>query len=147
MHEDFNIVTQVAMVVKDGEAKAKVFAEIFGVDVPEGRLTGTLDEANTTFKGQPTEARAKLFFFEMGNLQIELIQPDGKPSTWQQYLDDNGEGIHHIAFHVKNMEGEIARLSGVGLELEQRGQYPGGEYAYLNGGDLLPCIFELLADR
>ena len=147
MNEDFKRVTQVAMVVKDADAKAKVFAEIFGVPVPEGRWTATYEEGKTTYKGKPTEARAYLVFFEMENLQIELIQPDGKPSTWQQYLDENGEGIHHIAFFVKDMEGELTRLSEIGMNLEQRGQYTGGEYAYLNGGELLPCIFELLADR
>lgn len=147
MYEDFKKVTQVAMVVKDAEAKAKVFAQIFGVDVPEGRWTEPYDTAHTTFNGEPTEARSKLVFFEMENLQIELIQPDGKPSTWQQYLDKHGEGIHHIAFFVKDMEGELTRLGEIGMNLEQRGQYTGGEYAYLNGGELLPCIFELLADR
>lgn len=147
MHEDFKRVTQVAMVVKDADAVAKVFAKIFGVEVPEGRLTDPYEKGHTTFMDEPTEARSKLIFFEMENLQIELIEPDGKPSTWQQYLDDHGEGIHHIAFFVKDMEGELTRLGEIGMNLEQRGQYTGGEYAYLNGGELLPCIFELLADR
>jgi hypothetical protein len=34
----------------------------------------------------------------MLGLSIELIEPDGKPSTWQEFLDIRGEGIHHIAF-------------------------------------------------
>ena len=147
MYEDFKRVTQVAMVVKDADAVAKVLAKIFGVEIPEGRLTDPYEKGHATYRGEPTEARSKLVFFEMDNLQIELIEPDGKPSTWQQYLDDHGEGIHHIAFFVKDMEGEIIRLGAIGMNLEQRGQYTGGEYAYLNGGELLPCIFELLADR
>ena len=146
MHKDFNIVTQVALVVKDADAKAKAFAEIFGVDIPQSRIHGGDDQSKTIYHGEPTDACARLVFFELGNLQIEIIEPDGKPSIWQQFLEDHGEGIHHIAFHVENMQAEIARLEGVGLQLEQRGQYPGGEYAYLDGTEQIAAIIELLAD-
>lgn len=147
MFEDYEVVTQIAMVVRDVDAIARVLAEILGTDVPEAHWTDPFSESLISYQGAPTDARARLAFFTMENLQIELIQPDGNPSTWQQFLDQHGEGIHHIAFIVKDMEHEIARLSGIGLQLEQRGQYTGGEYAYLNGGEILPCLIELLANR
>ena len=147
MNDDYKIVTQVAMVVRDVAAKAANLAKILSVEVPEGKWTDPYSVTFTNYQGAPTEARAKLAFFNLDNLQIELIQPDGNPSTWQNFLDEHGEGIHHIAFFVNDMETEIARLSGIGLQLEQRGQYTGGEYAYLNGGEVLPCLIELLANR
>ena len=147
MIEDYKVIAQVALVVNDADQIAKAFAEILDVDVPEGHWTDPLEKANTHFKGEPSTARAKLVFFQFGNIQLELIQPDGNPSTWQQYLDDHGQGVHHIAFKVKDMEKEIVRLDGLGLQLEQRGDYTGGEYAYLNGEDKIACILELLADK
>lgn len=147
MYEDFKVIAQVALVVKDAEAKAKALAEVLGVEVPVGQLSGAVEDAKTEFYGKSTDARAKLFFFNLGDFQIEIIEPDGKPSTWQKYLDEQGEGIHHIAFRVNDMEGEISRLGKIGLQLEQRGQYPGGEYAYLNGDKKIGFILELLADR
>lgn len=147
MTEDYKVIAQVALVVEDADKIAKAFAEVLGVEVPEGNWTDPLEKANTRFKGEPTTARAKLIFFQFENIQLELIQPDGNPSTWQQFLDEHGEGIHHIAFKVKDMEKEIERLEGLGLRLEQRGDYAGGEYAYVNGQEKIACILELLADK
>jgi methylmalonyl-CoA/ethylmalonyl-CoA epimerase len=147
MLDDYKVMAQVALVVKDADKIAKAFAEVLGVEVPEGHWTDPLEKANTRFKGEPSIARAKLVFFQFDNIQLELIEPDGNPSTWQQFLDEHGQGVHHIAFKVKDMEKEIVRLEGLGLQLEQRGDYTGGEYAYLNGEEKIACIFELLADK
>jgi len=147
MIDDYKVMAQVALVVEDSNMIANAIAEVLGVAVPEGHWTDPLEEAHTRFKGEATTARAKLVFFQFENIQLELIQPDGNPSTWQQFLDEHGQGLHHIAFKVKDMEKEILRLEGLGLQLEQRGDYTGGEYAYLNGEDKIACILELLADK
>jgi len=53
----------------------------------------------------------------LGSLSLELIEPVGGPSTWREFLDTRGEGVHHIAFHVPDTEAE-AKLA-VALELLQ----------------------------
>ena len=146
MFEQVNVMVQVAIVVRDVEKKAKAYAKFFGVEVPEWQMTGSFEESNTQFMGNDTQARAKLAFFNLENIQIELIEPVDRPSTWGAFLDEKGEGIHHIAFHVPNMEDEILRLEGMGLALEQTGDFTGGSYAYLNGQEKLGAIIELLAD-
>lgn len=147
MIEHMKVMAQVAIVVRDIEEKAKAYAEFFGVAVPPYSLTGTLEEANTRFMGIPTEARAKLAFFQLDNIQVELIEPVGGPSTWQNYLDTKGEGIHHIAFHVPDMDAEVLRLEEMGMTLQQSGDFPGGCYAYIDGNTKLGGILELLASK
>jgi len=137
-------VVQIGLIVRDIEITAQSYAALLGVDVPEWSLTGSVEEAHTRYRGEPTEARAKLAFFRLGNLQIELIEPVGGPSTWREFLDAHGEGVHHIAFTVDGMQGQVAALDAHGMPLVQRGDYTGGRYAYIDSSEQLKVILELL---
>jgi methylmalonyl-CoA/ethylmalonyl-CoA epimerase len=139
-----DVVVQVAIVVKDIEAKSAAWAKVLGVDVPKWSLTDGPEKSHIQYMGGPTEARAKLAFFRLGQVSLELIEPVGRPSTWGQFLDEKGEGIHHIAFNVKGMDGVIARLEANDISLVQRGDYTGGCYAYMDGAASLGAILELL---
>lgn len=140
-------VVQVAVVVRDVEKAAKSWAEFFGMEVPKISLTDPPEKAHSTYRGKPTEARAKLAFFKMDNLQIELIEPVGEPSTWMDFLKTHGEGVHHIAFEVKGMKEQIANLETKGMPLIQFGEWTahtGGCYAYFDSEKQLGVILELL---
>lgn len=137
-------ITQIGVVVKDIEKSSRAYAELLGVDVPKWELTDPVEKSHTEYHGKPSKAQAKLAFFQVGNTVIELIEPVGGPSTWQEFLDTKGEGVHHIAFEVKGMEKRIAGLKAIGIPLIQRGDYTGGCYSYLDGGPKLGVILELL---
>ncbi len=143
--ESHNIM-QVALVVRDIEKTSQAFAQVFGVDVPAWRATAPLEQAHTNYRGEPTEATAKLAFFDIGNgVQLELIEPDGKPSIWQEYLDQHGEGVHHIAFHVKDMDRQVTLFEANGMPAVQRGDFTGGCYSYIDSTPQLKVLLELLA--
>jgi len=139
------LICQVGLVVRDVEKSAQAYADLFGVDVPSWALTGPAEETHIRFRGQPTAARAKLAFFRFGGVDIELIEPVGGPSTWQEFLDTKGEGVHHIAFRIEDMEGHVAMLKRKGMPLLQCGDYAGGSYSYIDGSLQLGVILELLA--
>ncbi|MDH7494050.1 MAG: VOC family protein [Candidatus Saccharicenans sp.] len=137
-------VVQIGIVVKDIEKASRAYAEILGQELPAWFLTDTVDKAHTEFRGKPSEARAKLAFFRLKNITIELIEPVGGPSTWREFLDQQGEGVHHIAFEVKGMEEKVIALSERDIPLLQKGDYEGGRYAYVDGTRRLAVILELL---
>ncbi len=137
-------ITQVAIIVKDIEAKARAWAEVLGLPVPEIIITDTYERAQTQYNGQPSEARAKLAFFHLGQVALELIEPVGKPSTWHDQLEEHGDSLHHIAFEVQGMPAKVAFLAAQGIPLVQRGEYSGGRYAYFDGHSRLGAIIELL---
>lgn len=114
------------------------------MDKPQWFWTAGYDEAHTEFHGQPSQARAKLAFFDMGSVQLELIEPDENPSTWREFLDKYGEGVHHIAFVIKDMEGKVKKLERNGMHLLQRGDYKGGRYSYIDTLEQLKVLIELL---
>ncbi|MDQ0252971.1 catechol 2,3-dioxygenase-like lactoylglutathione lyase family enzyme [Evansella vedderi] len=139
-----NVVAQVGIIVKDIEKTSQAYADFFGVEKPPANPTDPLDKAQTNYKGDPTEARAKLAFFDMGSLQLELIEPDEHPSTWREFLDTHGEGVHHIAFVVKDMKATVAKMESRNMPLVQKGEYTGGRYAYMDTFNELKVILELL---
>jgi catechol 2,3-dioxygenase-like lactoylglutathione lyase family enzyme len=143
-----SVVTQVALVVRDIEKTKKKFAAFLGQDLPGTVDGGRYEVTGTVVYGKPApEANCQMAFFNIGpGLQLELIQPNGVESCWQDFLDQHGEGLHHIAFGVKNMDEKIRSCEEFGLNCVQRGKYGngGGEYAYLDGQKDLKCFIELL---
>lgn len=135
---------QVGLVVRDIEAKARIWAGLFGVEPPDVVLTAGVEEAHTRYRGEPTRGRAKLAFIDMGSLTLELIEPVDGPSTWRDFLEEKGEGVHHIALNVKGTDEITADLAGQGIDVVQRGDYTGGRYTYVASDDALGVVVELL---
>ena len=139
-----NIVIQVGIIVRDIETKARAWSEILGLPMPNIIITDTMDKTQAEYHSEPTPARAKLAFFHMGQLDVELIEPIDAPSTWKDQLDQHGDSLHHIAFEIKGMQEKISYLDSKGIRLVQRGEYTGGRYAYLDGIAQLGTVLELL---
>jgi len=124
-------IVQVCILVKNIEKARALWAEL--LDAAEPPITETSD------------GRVKLTFFNLENIDLELIQPISGPSNWQDFLEKCGEGIHHIAFHVKKMDETLGKFRNMGIEVEQRGEFEGGGYVYMGSKDKLGAIIELLA--
>lgn len=139
-----NVITQIGIIVKDIEKTSQAYADFFGIEKPQASWTDGLEVAQTEFRGESSEARAQLAFFDMGSLQLELIQPDENPSTWREFLEENGEGVQHIAFVVDGLKEKVKVMEAGGMPLIQKGEYTGGRYAYLDTIKDLKVIFELL---
>ena len=139
-----NVITQIGIVVRDIEKSSREFAEFFGIAVPTWKQTDAMDKAETRFRADPTPARAKLAFMHFGSLDIELIEPDTHPSTWREHLDTRGEGVHHVAFVIEGMADRVRELEAHGHALQQKGEYTGGRYAYVDTSRTLKTLVELL---
>jgi len=140
--------TQVGFIVKDVEKTKRKFAEFLGVDVPATIDGGKYEVTGTTYQGQPApDANCLMAFFDVGpGIQLELIQPNGAASTWRAFLDEHGEGMHHLAFGISDTEKKLLLCQDFGLPPVQRGKYGdgSGEYAYLDANQDLKCFIETL---
>lgn len=56
-------------------------------------------------------------FFQTGDSKIELLEATNAGSPIAKFVEKKGEGIHHIAFEVENIEAEMKRLAALGFEL------------------------------
>ena len=141
-------ITQVGIVVRDIEKMLDRYVRVLNLPERPGVIvTDAQDKAHTTLRGQPTPARARLAFVDAGHVQIELIEPDGQPSVWQEHLDRYGESVHHIAFQVKDTAQVVQFLQGQGIGVDQQGEYTGGMYTYVSSMPALGVTLELLESR
>jgi catechol 2,3-dioxygenase-like lactoylglutathione lyase family enzyme len=135
---------QVAVLVRDIDSARQRYAEILGLPVPNVIVTEPGLQVNMTYKGQSSNAQAKLAFFDLGGVQLELIEPMGGDSTWQQGLDTHGESVHHLAFWVEGMQRSVDFLKSHDIPMVQRGDMGEGQYAYFDAEGPLGVTLELL---
>ena len=62
----------------------------------------------------------RIAFLEAGGTELELLEPIRPDSTVAKFLEKRGEGIHHLSFHVRDIEAALARAAAAGLELIDR---------------------------
>ncbi len=89
--------------VEDIEAAARFYEEHFGVRV-----------------GEPEEIEEQgivATMFEVGESMIELVQPTRPDSPVGKFLEKRGEGFHHVAFQVDDLEAALKGLKENGVEL------------------------------
>lgn len=141
-----DMVTQVGIIVHDIEATAHRISEVLGMPMPEPIQTPGYAIAKTTYMGEPSEATAKLAFFDLGQIQLELIEPDEKPSVWRDYLEAKGPGAQHIALQIKDTQKVTDYLAQCGVKIIQQGLYADGSgmYTYIDTEALLGTCIELL---
>ncbi|MEO6949232.1 MAG: methylmalonyl-CoA epimerase [Ginsengibacter sp.] len=54
-------------------------------------------------------------FFKTGDSKIELIEAYAPGSPIEKFIEKRGEGLHHLAFEVEDIESEIVRLKNEGF--------------------------------
>lgn len=85
-------------------------------------------------------------FFETGPNKIELLGATRPDSPIAKFIEKKGEGIHHYAFLVEDIEKEIARLAGDGFELLNQAPVPGADgmkIAFMHPKSTLGNLIEL----
>ncbi len=56
-------------------------------------------------------------FFRTGDTKIELLETSAPDGVIQKFIDKKGEGLHHLAFEVKDIQAEMQRLKSEGFQL------------------------------
>lgn len=57
------------------------------------------------------DQKVKTAFFKVGQTKIELLEPTDHDSPISKFIEKKGEGIHHLAFAVKNIEQHLNELA------------------------------------
>ena len=98
-----NKIEHLGIAVKDLEKANETFAKIFGKE---------------HYKIEEVEVEGvKTSFFKLGESKIELLEAKNPDSPIAKFIDKRGEGMHHIAIHVDDIEKEMVRLKANGFEL------------------------------
>jgi methylmalonyl-CoA/ethylmalonyl-CoA epimerase len=96
-------IEHIGIAVKDIEQSNELFKVLFN---------------KPAYKLEEVESEGvKTSFFMLGESKIELLQATNPNSAIAKFIDKKGEGMHHIAFEVDDIDYEIARLKKEGFKL------------------------------
>ena len=139
---------QVCVVTRDLDACIRGFADRLGIGPWWVNRYEAPLLANAKLRGAAVECRFLLALAWTGSLNWEVIQPLDGPSIYKEYLEAQGEGIHHVGFFLQTMgmDWEVCHR-----ELEQRGfarlfeaQWSGVSFCYYDTLDPTHTTFEII---
>ncbi len=96
-------IEHVGVAVKNLAQSETLFEKLFGVGAYK-RETVESESVTTSF-------------FQIGDDKVELLEANGSESVIARFIEKKGEGIHHIAFEVADIEAEMKRLESEGFTL------------------------------
>jgi methylmalonyl-CoA/ethylmalonyl-CoA epimerase len=89
-------IDHIGIAVKNLDQQVKFYSEVLGL-----KCSG-MEEI--------PDQKVKAAMFPVGQVKIELLQPTAENSPIANFLEKRGEGIHHIAYLVTDLEGHLTRL-------------------------------------
>lgn len=140
-------INQIGMVVKDLDRTMEAYWRVFGVG-PWRIYTFTPDLAREMiYRGKKANYRIRIAQASVGGISLELIQHLEGDTIHKEFLDDHGQGVHHLNFRLKDLPEAMERMSEAGFETIQSSNGTGasrdGAYAYFDTFEDLGITFEL----
>ena len=96
-------IEHVALAVADLEASIRLYTEVWGLSLEHRELV--------------EEQGVEEAMFPIGDSYIQLLCPTGPDTTVGRFIAKNGEGLHHIAYEVDDIEAALAALAAAGARL------------------------------
>lgn len=128
-------IEHIGIAVKDIEKSNDLFKALFG---------------KRHYKIEDVESEGvKTSFFKCGPNKIELLQATNENSPIAKFIEKKGEGIHHIAFAVNDIEAEIERLKEEGFQMIHNAPKKGADnklIAFLHPKSTNGVLVELCQD-
>lgn len=131
-----NKIEHLGIAVKDLEAANKLYSVLLN--------TAPYKQEGVESEGVITS------FFKIGESKIELLAATNPESPIAKFIEKRGEGIHHIAFDVTDIDAEISRLQAEGFELINKTSKPGADnklIAFLHPKSTGGVLVELCMER
>ncbi len=88
------------------------------------------------YRGRECDFRMHMGWSRWGSTRLEILQPTREYSIYDEFLERHGEGFHHIAFAVGDMDAAVAMMKERGVQVSQDGAWGRkdveGRFAYLD---------------
>ncbi len=74
------------------------------------------------------DQKVKVGFFKVGDVRLELLEPTDPTSTVAQFIEKRGQGLHHVAYTVDDIQARIAAFKEAGLRMIDETPRPGAHH-------------------
>jgi len=130
---DWNGFIQIALVVPDIEKAAKEWCALFGVPVPKIEIHEGTGKPELTYRGEPATYKIRITSIDTGRgFIIELHEVVEGESTFKEFKDTHGYGVHHLGFAVGERRDAVVDELAETYDLRTVGFYPGGSWTIVD---------------
>jgi len=74
------------------------------------------------------DQKVRVGFFRVGDVRLELLEPSDPSSTIAAFINKKGEGLHHVAYTVEDIEARIGELKQTGVRMIDESPRPGAHH-------------------
>lgn len=148
INDDFKItkLTQVGLVVRDVEEVAYNYWNILGVGPWKIVTISPPHFRDQVYKGKPIRYSVKVGFTQMGQVELEILQPIDSHTMYDDFLEKHGEGAHHVQYLTDSID-EIFRHNKImgdkGFPRMQGGRVGNnGGFAYYDTQETFKTVWE-----
>jgi len=139
----FKGVYQVGLVVKDCMSLVKKYYHDYGIGpwVIYDMTPDTMKDM--VVRGKPVEYAMRAACAQIGPVMIELIEPLDDKSIYSEFLNEHGDGIHHILFETEDYDKSVEFFKKKGHGILMGGTNQGLKFAYFDTTKDLGLITEI----
>src|ERR1700683_1468211 len=136
---------QIGIVVANRDRTTQLLTSFFGMGPFRFVEWADRFEAKYYYRGVEERIRVRQAFVQLGDVEVELIQPLEGRNAYKDFLDQTGGGIHHVLFEVSDIDPVLQGLARSGVTVLQSGTgiRPGTRWALLDTQKLLGFYVEL----
>ncbi|GAA2849261.1 hypothetical protein GCM10010472_02800 [Pseudonocardia halophobica] len=139
--------TQISMNVPDLVAGVRAWSALLGRDDWSVYSYDAQNTEGLTYRGEPGEFAIRLALCGSAP-QIELVETLRGPNIYTEWIEAHGYGMHHLGYHVEDVEAAIASFRADGFEPIQTGFHYGldgdGGFAYYEIPAVDPIVVEVI---
>lgn len=143
----FDKLSQVALVVNDVRASVRNYWEQLGVGSWKIWDLGPQSMTEMTLRGKPARYSFRVAVTYVGDVEFELVQPMEGESIFKEFLNEHGEGLHHLKYTPQNPEDVLKDFRMKGGLILQSARLAEGAFYYLDTKSELGFIMELSTGR
>jgi len=140
-------IVQVCAVVRDIQKSMEKYWKILGIGPWDVYTFSSETVRDFTVRGQLVKQPFKfmLALATLGDIQFELIQPVQNCVLYERFLEENGEGIHHIKEKISDekIEETLKQYKRKGIGVIQSGKFDEDVFYYLDTEPALGILYEL----
>ncbi len=128
-------VDHIAIAVKSLDDAVKVYSALFDKEPDHIEIV--------------EEQKVKTAIYYLGDVRIELLEPTSEDSPIAKFIEKRGEGLHHVAYKVDDLEKKLEDLKGKGFRLIDEKPRVGAEgklIAFVHPKSVVGVLTELTQD-
>lgn len=141
----FDAIVQIGIVVADVDEAIRHYANLLGIRDWNINQVDSDKGDGRDFRSAEGEisVKAKIAWTNIGDIELELIEPQDRTSTYAEFLRNSGPGVHHVMLNTGGFDRDVTALRDSGLRTLLSGELQATKFQLFDSRAELGTIIEL----